>query len=202
MKILIVILSLVILASSISSRKINSSSTSKLINESCYSDKKCGSDDKLICVVLEVTHTCGLKECEFHKGQSLCKLKPDQACTEDQQCSSHKCENKKCGDYKRKFLENCEKSFFWSECEEGTICSETVTGDYRCLVAPDHKCKKDDECYNNSCGTGLFSAACNGFGGKVLRDSVAWLFKSNGQSRYNGVRPSDISTHFKILAKN
>ena len=28
------------------------------------------------------------------------------------------------------------------------------------------------------------------------------VFKSNGQSRYNGVRPSDISTHFKILAKN
>ena len=183
MKIPIVLLSLVILAANISSRRMHSSTTSKLVNESCFNDKTCGNDEKLICVILEVTHTCTMTKCEFHKGQSLCKLKPGQSCNEDQQCSSHKCENKKCSDYKRKFLENCEKSFFWSECEEGTICSFIDTNVYKCLGAPEHNCKKDTECYNSSCGV----TKCNNFGEKVVKESVSWLFKGVGDQLHRAV---------------
>jgi hypothetical protein len=176
MKIIKVLLCLVALAGIVSSRKINSNKAT-LINESCFNDSKCGAEGKLICVTVDVTHTCTATECTFNKGKSLCKLKPGEGCTEDQQCSSHKCEKQKCSDYKRKFLEDCTHSFFWNECEQNTICSEKYKGVYKCLGAPEFSCKKDEECANHSCGTGLFAGRCNSFGGKVLRDTVSYLFE-------------------------
>ena len=179
MKIIIikVLICLVVLFGVISSRKIKKEKGTQHVNEKCYKDSDCVGTGSLICIAADIKPDCDKDHCQFEKVKSVCRMKPNEGCTQDDHCASNKCDNKKCSDYKRKFLEECKYSYIWNECEQNTFCTITANESYKCLGGPHHDCAKDAECYNNRCGVGVGPGVCLSLGSKVVRDSVAYMFK-------------------------
>jgi hypothetical protein len=180
---------LVVLIGAVSSRKIKVDSEAKgtqHINEKCEKDSDCVGD--LICVAAYIKPDCDKDTCKFEKVKSVCRVKPNEDCTQDDHCASNKCDNKrKCSDYKRKFLEECKYSYIWNECEQNTYCTITNNNSYKCLGGPNHKCEKDSECYNQRCGVGI-GGACLNLAEKVMRDTVGYMFSGVTMKNTLGIK--------------
>ncbi len=179
MKIIIikVLFCLVVLIGVISSRKIKKKEGTKHVNQECEKDLDCVKTGSLICVAKNIEPNCDEKECKLEIVKSVCRMKQDEGCTQDDHCASNECKDQKCSGYKRKFMEECIYSFIWNECEQNTYCTKTADDKYKCLGGPNHECNEDAQCYRKRCGVGKGQGLCLDLAAKVLRDSVSYMFK-------------------------